>query len=133
MNEVGDRDNIQDNQSENNQPVNNPSANNQSENNQPVNNPSANNQPENNQSENNQLEANRRTRKETFLFPQSRYRGDFTPEKLAFNSNLQEFAQKTSIICNLETNGKIAPEDAYRQIKALWKELKQSKKKLLDH
>ncbi|MEM9213395.1 MAG: hypothetical protein AAGD25_03525 [Cyanobacteria bacterium P01_F01_bin.150] len=80
----------------------------------------------------NQFEKDKAAQKEKFLFPQSRYRGDFTPENLAFNSNLQEFAQKASIICNLETNGKITPEDAYKQIKALWKELKQSKKELLD-
>ena len=74
-----------------------------------------------------------RVEKRKFLFAQSRYRGEFTPEKLAFNSNLQEFAQRISIICNLETNGKIAPDDAYKQIKALWKELKQSKKEFLDN
>lgn len=78
------------------------------------------------------LEGNNGPQKERFLFPQSRYRGEFTPENLAFNSNLQEFAQRISIICNLETNGKITPEDAYRQIKSLWKELKQSKKEFLD-
>lgn len=70
--------------------------------------------------------------KERFLFPQSRYRGEFTPENLAFNSNLQEFTQKISIICNLETNGKMTPDEAYQKIKSLWKELKNSKKELLD-
>ena len=75
----------------------------------------------------------KRAEKSKFLFAQSRYRGEFTPEKLAFNSNLQEFAQRISIICNLETNGKIAPDDAYKQIKVLWKELKQSKKEFLDN
>ena len=79
----------------------------------------------------NQLGGDNMPNKEKFLFPQSRYRGEFTPENLAFNSNLQEFAQKISIICNLETNGKITPEDAYKQIKGLWKELKQSKKEFL--
>ena len=85
---------------------------------------------ENNQE--NQLGEKNTPRKEEFLFPQSRYRGEFTPENLAFNSNLQEFAQKISIICNLETNGKITSEDAYKQIKALWKVLKASKKEFLD-
>ena len=33
-------------------------------------------------------------------------------------------------ISNLETGGKISPEDSYREIKALWKELKRSKKSL---
>jgi len=35
-----------------------------------------------------------------------------------------------SYICNLETGGKLPPEEAYKQIKLLWKELKQSKKEL---
>lgn len=30
----------------------------------------------------------------------------------------------------LETSGKLAPEEAYQQIKALWKQLKRSKKEL---
>jgi hypothetical protein len=33
-------------------------------------------------------------------------------------------------ICNLETNGKLSPEESYKQIKALWKQLKRSKKQL---
>lgn len=68
--------------------------------------------------------------KENFIFPQSSYRGEFTPENLVFNANLQEFAQKVSYICNLETNGKITPQDAYKQIKNLWAELKTSIKNL---
>jgi hypothetical protein len=65
-----------------------------------------------------------------FLYHNSRYRGEVKPENLVFNNNLQEFTQKISYICSLETAGKIAPEDAYKQIKGLWKELKQSKKQL---
>jgi len=68
--------------------------------------------------------------KENFIFPQSSYRGEFTPENLVFNANLQEFAQKVSYICNLEKNGKIKPQDAYKQIKNLWAELKTSIKNL---
>jgi hypothetical protein len=68
--------------------------------------------------------------KESFLYPKSKYYGDFKPEKLVFNSNLQEFAQKVSVICNLETAGKIETVEAYEQIKALWKKLKESKKEL---
>lgn len=71
--------------------------------------------------------------KENFLYPRSRYRGDFSPGNLAFNANLQEFAQRVSIICSLETGGKIKTEDAYEQIKQLWKQLKQSKNNLVDH
>jgi len=65
-----------------------------------------------------------------FLYPRGRYHGEFTPENLVFNANLQEFAHKISYICNLETAGKISTEEAYSQVKALWKELKQSKKQL---
>ncbi len=70
--------------------------------------------------------------KEQFLYPIGRYRGEFTPEHLAFNANLQEFAQRVSLICGLETSGKIPTVQAYQQIKGLWKQLKQSKQELLD-
>ncbi len=70
--------------------------------------------------------------KEEFLIPIPRYRGEFTPEHLAFNANLQEFAQRVSLLCGLETGGKIPPEQAYDQIKDLWKQLKESKKNLLE-
>lgn len=65
-----------------------------------------------------------------FLYPRSRYYGKVQPENLVFNANLQEFAQRISYICNLETAGKIRPEEAYEQIKDLWHQLKQTKKEL---
>ncbi|MDJ0796096.1 MAG: hypothetical protein QNJ51_04535 [Calothrix sp. MO_167.B12] len=68
--------------------------------------------------------------KDDFLYPHSRYYGQVNPENLVFNANLQEFAQKVSYICNLETSGKITPGDAYEQIKGLWKQLKRTKKQL---
>lgn len=68
--------------------------------------------------------------KDQFLFPRSSYRGEFKPENLVFNSNLQEFAQRVVYICSLETNGKISPAQAYEQIKTLWRQLKQSKRQL---
>lgn len=68
--------------------------------------------------------------RDEFLYPRSPYRGEFTPEKLAFNANLQEFAQRVSYVCALETNGKISTDEAYKQIKSLWKQLKRSKKQL---
>ena len=68
--------------------------------------------------------------KYNFLHPHNPYRGKVKPENLVFNANLQEFAQKVSYICNLETGGKIPPKDAYKQIKSLWKEVKRSKKEL---
>lgn len=66
-----------------------------------------------------------------FLYPRSRYYGQVKPENLVFNANLQEFAQRVSYICNLETSGKISTEESYQQIKALWKQLKRTKKQLL--
>lgn len=66
--------------------------------------------------------------KDNFLFPRSRYYGPFSPEYLAFNANLQEFSQRVSYISALETGGKISSEQAYEQVKSLWKQLKQSKK-----
>jgi len=66
--------------------------------------------------------------KNSFLYPRSRYYGPFTPEYLAFNANLQEFSQRVSYIVALETGGKLSPEQAYEQMKCLWKQLKQSKK-----
>lgn len=72
------------------------------------------------------------SKKDDYLFPRSSYRGEVTLPNLTFNSNLQEFAQRVSYLCNLETGGKIPPEDAYEQIKKLWKDLKRSKKSLLD-
>ncbi|MBW4511237.1 MAG: hypothetical protein KME64_32680 [Scytonematopsis contorta HA4267-MV1] len=68
--------------------------------------------------------------KDDFMYPRSRYHGQVKPENLVFNANLQEFAQRISIICNLETGGKVPPEQAYNQIKDLWKKLKHSKKEL---
>jgi hypothetical protein len=68
--------------------------------------------------------------KDDFLYPRSRYYGQVKPENLVFNANLQEFAQKISFICNLETSGKLPPEDAYNQIKDLWKQLKRARKQL---
>ncbi len=70
--------------------------------------------------------------RDDFLFPRSKYWGEFSPQHLAFNANLQEFAQRVSFICNLETGGKIPPKQAYDEIKRLWKDLKRSKAHLID-
>lgn len=67
---------------------------------------------------------------DSFLYHNNRYNGQFNPENLVFNANLQEFTQKISYICSLETSGKLTPEDSYKQIKQLWKNLKRSKKQL---
>lgn len=65
-----------------------------------------------------------------FLYPRSRYRGEVKPENLVFNANLQEFSQRISYICCLETGGKLTPEESYREIRSLWKQLKKSRKQL---
>ena len=74
--------------------------------------------------------SNQSNGKEEFLHPRSRYYGEFTPEQLAFNANLQEFAQRVSYICALETGGKLSSVEAYKSVKKAWKELKSSKKGL---
>jgi hypothetical protein len=68
--------------------------------------------------------------KDEFLSPRSRYYGDFTPENLIFNANLQEFANQIGLVCSLETGGKISGTEAYRQIKQLFKSLKMSNEEL---
>lgn len=68
---------------------------------------------------------------DNFMLPRSKYRGKFTPQNLAFNANLQEFAQRVSLICGLETGGKVSSAEAYEDIKKLWKDLKASKKNLV--
>jgi hypothetical protein len=69
--------------------------------------------------------------KESFLNPISNFRGEFSPQNLAFDANLQEFTNRISIICALETGGKISPNEAYLQIKELWSKLDTSRKHLL--
>lgn len=55
---------------------------------------------------------------------------DHQAEKAIFDANLAEFANKVSIICALESSGKIAQTEAYARVRALWKELKRSRKSL---
>ena len=68
--------------------------------------------------------------KDQFFYPRYPYRGEVKPENVVFNANLQEFAQEVNYLCNLETAGKIKPEQAYQKIKELWKKLKLSKHEL---
>ncbi|PAX60191.1 DUF7219 family protein [Brunnivagina elsteri] len=65
-----------------------------------------------------------------FLYLRYPYHGKFSPEHLVFDANLQEFSQRVGYICNLETSGKLPPEEAYAQLKMLWKQLKRTKKEL---
>jgi hypothetical protein len=70
--------------------------------------------------------------KDDFIYPKGKYHGEYSPQNMVFDANLQEFAQRIGIICALENGGKISPRDAYDQIKIVWKELKVSKRNLLD-
>ena len=78
-------------------------------------------------------ESNPPPSKDEFLSPRYPYWGEVKPQNLIFDANLQEFSNKVSLICSLETGGKITPEEAYRQIKELWKKLKETKKAILDN
>jgi hypothetical protein len=65
-----------------------------------------------------------------FLYPYTLSSANLPPNQLLLDANLQEFSSRVSVICALESNGKISPIEAYRQIKALWKALEAAKKKL---
>lgn len=66
----------------------------------------------------------------SFLYAGSRYYGEVKPENLVFNANLQEFAQRVSIISCLTSNGKLSIEEAYKDIEKLWRQLETSKQQL---
>ncbi len=72
------------------------------------------------------------TIKDQFLNPLASYRGEPTLTEYMFNANLQEFANKVDLLCALQTGGKISADDAYDEIRKLWKELKLSKQNLLE-
>ena len=65
-----------------------------------------------------------------FLYPRSTYRGAFTPNRLLFDANLQEFAHEVGYICALEGNGKLSPEQSIAAIETLWGRLQRSKQHL---
>ncbi len=50
-----------------------------------------------------------------FLYPRRRYQGSVKPENLVFNANLQEFSQRVSYICGLQTGDKLTPNEAVQQ------------------
>ena len=49
-----------------------------------------------------------------------------------FHQNLESFAERVGLIVALQGNGKISQEEAYAQIRVIWKTLKQSKDSLID-
>jgi len=58
--------------------------------------------------------------------------GDWSPQRLVFHQNLESFADQVGLIVGLQANGKLSQEQAYSQIKKIWKELKLSKATLLN-
>ncbi len=63
----------------------------------------------------------------------SRYHGDdWSPERVAFHQNLEQFAERIGLIVGLQSNGKMPQSEAYEEIRKLWKELKISKGSLLE-
>ncbi|MEL6381424.1 MAG: hypothetical protein AAFQ89_02920 [Cyanobacteria bacterium J06626_18] len=65
-----------------------------------------------------------------FLYPHAPYHGPVKPEQLVFNANLQEFAQRVGYISGLHTGGKLSSDEAFAEVRQLWKTLKRSKKQL---
>jgi len=62
----------------------------------------------------------------------SSYRGDdWSPTSLVFHQNLESFAERVGLIVALQSNGKLSQEQAYDQIRKIWKKLRDSKKELL--
>ena len=63
----------------------------------------------------------------------SSYRGSgWSPQRLVFHQNLETFADRVGLLVGLQANGKLSQEAAYAQIRQLWKDLKQSKDRLID-
>lgn len=71
-------------------------------------------------------EPNEPVSKDDMLHPRARFQGEFTPQNLAFDSNLQEFAQRVAYICGLETAGKLSPSEAHSRIRDLYHQLERS-------
>lgn len=64
--------------------------------------------------------------KDELLSPRARFQGEFSPQNLAFDANLQEFAQRVAYVCSLETAGKLSPNEAHARIRALYEALERS-------
>lgn len=61
------------------------------------------------------------------------YRGrDWSPQRLMFHQNLESFADRVGLIVGLQSNGKMSQEEAYTEIRKIWKDLKDSKGALLN-
>lgn len=63
----------------------------------------------------------------------SSYRGsDWSPERLVFHQNLESFADQVGLIVGLQANGKMGQDEAYENIKKIWKDLKFTRDSLFD-
>ena len=62
----------------------------------------------------------------------SSYRAaDWSPQRLTFHQNLESFAERVGLLVGLQSNGKVTQEQAYAEIRKLWKELRDSRDSLL--
>ncbi|MGL6132850.1 MAG: DUF7219 family protein [Prochlorococcaceae cyanobacterium] len=62
----------------------------------------------------------------------SSYRAqDWTPQRVTFHQNLETFADRVGLLVGLQSNGKLSQEEAYDEIRRMWKQLKDSKGSLL--
>jgi predicted transcriptional regulator YdeE len=48
-----------------------------------------------------------------------------------FHQNLETFAERVGLIVGLQANGKLSQDQAYHEIKQVWKQLKLSRDELL--
>lgn len=58
---------------------------------------------------------------------------DALSDEINFDEIIQEFGAQVGIICALESGQKIPPEEAYRKIKLLFKQLKTVKRSVYSH
>ena len=56
---------------------------------------------------------------------------DWTPQRLMFHQNLESFAERVGLLVGLQSNGKVTQEQAYAEIRKLWKDLKGTRGNLL--
>ena len=64
--------------------------------------------------------------------PSAPYRGpDWTPQRLMLHQILESFAERVGLVVGLQSNGKVSQEQAYAEIRRIWKDLKDSKDVLL--
>lgn len=65
-----------------------------------------------------------------FLYPQPAFRASSQPQRIMYDANLQEFAQRVSYIAGLESGGKLSAEESYQAISSLWEVLASQRRQL---